>query len=141
MKKIFTGSEIGDMYTHWPYLDIEKLNKITRRQTRKYKLKTLYGHETHEIYDTNPILVTPFKDNYMVLNGKHRCYLSYLNSYNLLTHIAHNSHELEHKISKKALGNTNIEFLIHLIEQPAFFHGQAKKKRIRDFEVNFCRLN
>ena len=119
IKKVFSGIEIGEMYSHWIDLNPKVIEKLKRRQTRKYKLKTIEGHENYNIYDTAPILIAPFRDYYMILNGKHRGYICYNNNYNLLACITSSPKDLQYKAPKKSLGDRTLEEMLE-----AFKHMQ-----------------
>ena len=109
--KVLQSEEIGNLYVHWPELEVEKINKINTRRIRKYKSNGNFSGKPiiYNIFDVPPILLMPFKNGYMILNGKYRAFLSYRKGYNLLAYIVYNISDLLNRIPKEVIGDHSVK--------------------------------
>ena len=144
--KVFEPKELGELYTHWPELTPEKIKKISTREQKRFKVfDRIKGRDfAHEVFNVCPILVTPFLDGYMILNGKHRAYLSYKKGYKLISYLVYTPNDIMHRVPLRILGIKDQGFskedFCNILSNKEFSYrlcSECGKAKVKQLEINY----
>lgn len=122
-KLIIEPADIGNLVPHWYEVDIDKMSRIRTRSTRRISVPLKSGgHLVSEVLDVPPVLIAPATTrpgSDVILNGKHRAALAYINQRRIYVIRAHVRSDIRHHVPRECYGDLELDALEDVFDERA----------------------